>query len=163
MLKNISLPLAAILLIASALLAGNAAPYDPWVGTWTLDIARSKFVESYAKPKSQTIVVEFAGETTLKFVSEVVEADGKKTRTEFTTAYDGQDTAVAGSALIDAVSVTQPRPHYRTYVLKKAGAVVSTNDVVLWGSGLLMTITSKEARGGQSIENVLYYRKKLAQ
>lgn len=149
------------LLTAGVLLAGNAAPYDPWVGTWTLDLQRSKFAAGFPKPASQTIVVEFSGEAAVKFSSDTVEADGKKTHIEFVTAYDGKPTTLKGSPLADTVAVTQPRPHYRTYIYSKGGNVVSSNDVVLWGNAQLMTINSKEVRGSETVENVQYYRKKL--
>ncbi|MSO21392.1 MAG: hypothetical protein EXQ56_13220 [Acidobacteria bacterium] len=163
MTKRIHFFLALHCLFALGLIAGTAAPYDPWVGTWLLDLERSKFAAGFPKPKSQAIQVELSGETGVKFSSDTVEADGSKSHIEFTAAPDSKEYPAKGSSLVDSVTLTRSRPHLRTFTYKKAGEIVGSNDVQLWGSALLMTITSKDVRGGQTFESVAYYRKKLAQ
>ena len=151
------------LLWAGMASAGDAPPYDPWVGTWSLDVPRSKFAEGFAVPKSQTIVIDFASATAVKFVSDETAAGGISRHIEFVAGYEGKVSELKGSPFANTVVLTQPRPHNRTFVYKKGEDVVATHEVVLWGNGLLMTITSREVRGGETIENVAYYRKRLSQ
>ena len=60
----------------------SAQGNDPRVGTWKLNVAKSKYDPGPA-PQSQTLKVEAVGKGE-KITSEAIAADGKKTITTYT-------------------------------------------------------------------------------
>src|SRR5262245_3071422 len=69
---------------------------DNNVGTWKLNLAKSKYVSSEA-PKSQTLKIEAWGDDGLKYSADGVGADGKPIHTEFQAKYDGKDYPYKGA------------------------------------------------------------------
>src|SRR5205807_3200198 len=67
----------------------SAQASDPRVGTWKLNVAKSKYNPGPA-PQSQTLKVEVSGKGE-KITSEVVSADGKRTTSTYTANFDGKD------------------------------------------------------------------------
>ena len=77
--------LALATLIVGVILWGNPASVqgaDPLIGTWKLDVAKSKFSPG-PPPKSITVRFEAAGEG-VKVTADVVSADDKASHTEYT-------------------------------------------------------------------------------
>lgn len=75
-----------------ALPAAAQADAPKIVGTWKLNLAKSKF-GSGPPFRSRTLVWEWDG-VTLKHTAETVEADGKRTVARFNGKFDGKDYAV---------------------------------------------------------------------
>ena len=65
---------------------------DPAVGTWKLNLGKSKYSPGPA-PKSQTITITAAGNG-IRVSAKGVDGDGKATSTEYTASYDGRDVPV---------------------------------------------------------------------
>src|SRR5207302_7759405 len=82
----------------------SAQATDPRVGTWKLNVAKSKFDPGPA-PQSQTLKIEPSGKGE-KVTSEVVSADGKRTTSTYTANFDGKDYPLSGS-LIGAEKVAR--------------------------------------------------------
>src|SRR6516225_7227939 len=91
-------PLVMSIVVLSAVAAGPLiAQTNPFLGTWKLNAAKSKF-EPGPAPKSltRTIVADGGG---AKYPIEGVTADGKPISYSFSTKYDNKDTPVSGSAM----------------------------------------------------------------
>src|SRR5260370_27461379 len=89
-----------------ALAAAASAQTDPQVGTWKLNLAKSKYNGGTA-PKSSTVVVETAdGGKTHKLTANVVLADGTPRTITYTAGCDGKDAAVPGAPAFNALSMT---------------------------------------------------------
>src|SRR5438552_2745327 len=73
----------------------SAQASDPRVGTWKLNVAKSKYSPGPA-PQSQTLKVEASGKGE-KVTSEVVGADGKRNTSTYTANFDGKDYPLSGS------------------------------------------------------------------
>lgn len=71
-MRRLSLSLALFGVLAFAFSAGAQAP-DPFVGTWKMDVAKSKLPEP--APKSVTVMIERAGEARKVAVDAVDAAD----------------------------------------------------------------------------------------
>ena len=85
-----------------AVVAAASAP-DPAIGTWTLNVTKSKF-DPGPVPKSQTRTYsETADGITLSM--EGVAADGSPTSLHATYKTDGKDYPITGSANYDTLSV----------------------------------------------------------
>jgi hypothetical protein len=80
----------------------SAQASNPRLGTWKLNLAKSKYDPGPA-PQSNTMKIEAAGEGE-KSTTEGVNAAGTATKTEYTAQYDGKDYAMTGSQNADTVS-----------------------------------------------------------
>ena len=65
----------------------SAQASDPRIGTWKLNVAKSKYSPG-PPPQSQTLKVEPSGQGE-KVTSEVVAADGTRTTTQYTSGVSG--------------------------------------------------------------------------
>src|ERR1700749_1210982 len=82
-----------------------SAADDPVIGTWTLNLDKSKFHDGTA-PKSMTRVYSAgAAGTDMKVTG--VNADGSAISQSVTLTYDGKDCAVTGGTLYDTLSLTK--------------------------------------------------------
>jgi hypothetical protein len=121
---------------------------NPFVGTWKLDTAKSKFPAGKA-PKATTRTVEADG-TGAKYHSEGEAADGSKLDYTFSTQYDGQDAKVDGTGTpfgADTVAIKRLTAHKVTAVLKKDGKVIGHSTATVSADGKTTTVTFKPTDG----------------
>jgi hypothetical protein len=141
-------------IVAAALLAAQ----DPRVGTWNLNVEKSKYSPGPA-PKSQVLTIEAAGDAE-KVTSEMVTAAGK-TSTTYTAPYDGKPHPIKGSETADSVTLKRIDSHTTERVDSKAGKPVTTYHRVVSKDGKTMTVTIKGTDvKGQATNNVVVFEKK---
>jgi hypothetical protein len=126
--------------VASALVASVSAQAGPEIGTWKLNVAKSKFSPGPA-PRSQTTTFEAAGQG-VKVSTETVAADGSKNVQSYTTNYDGKDVPLTGSTLADTVSAKRINATTIERTDKKGGKVVQTITRVISADGKTLTATT---------------------
>jgi hypothetical protein len=138
---------------ASGLILAQSS--NPLVGTWKLNVAKSK-----APFKSGTTVVEAVGDG-IKFVVDLEGTDGTKHHWEFTANYDGKDVPVTGSNPYgDTVAVTRVNPRTTRSVAKNGGKVTTTHTIVVSADGKTRTATAKGIdKAGKPVDSVSYYEK----
>jgi hypothetical protein len=141
---------------ASVTLADTAA--DPAVGTWTLNLEKSKFSGTTA-PKSQTRSYEQTAEG-LHLTYTGVAADGSAVSGESTYKYDGKDYPITGSPDFDTLAVTRVSSHEVKGKQKKAGELVGTTTRTISKDGKTMTLASrlKNAKG-DTVESTMVFDK----
>jgi hypothetical protein len=150
--------LSVAVVIASALAFTVSAQAGSEIGTWKLNVAKSKYSPGPA-PKSQTVTFAAAGQG-IKVTTEGVAADGSKTAQSYTANYDGKDVVLTGSATSDHVSLKRINATTVERTDKKAGKVVQTITRVVSADGKTMTITTKGTNAqGQAVHNVGVYDK----
>jgi len=135
------------------------AQADSQVGTWTLNIAKSKYSPGPA-PKSGTTKIEAAGAGTKVTVDQVA-ADGGKVHWEFTANYDGKDSPVTGNNP-NADTVARKRIDANTVetVSKKGGKVTTTQTSTVSADGKTRTVTTKGTNAeGKPVHNVAVYER----
>jgi hypothetical protein len=143
-------------IVAAALLAAQA---DPRVGTWNLNVEKSKYSPGPA-PKSQVLTIEAAGDAE-KVTSESVSATGQKSSTTYTAPYDGKPHPLKGSEIADTVTLKRVDSHTTERVDSKAGKSVQTYSRVVSKDGKTMTVTVKGTDAkGQAVSNVVVFEKK---
>jgi hypothetical protein len=137
----------------------SAQASDPRVGTWKLNVAKSKYSPGPA-PQSQTLKIEASGKGE-KVTSEVVAADGKRSTTTYTANFDGKDYPLTGSALgADKLSLKRIDARTTERTDKKDGKVVLTLRRVVSQDGKTMTVTGKGTNPeGKPINNVVVFEK----
>jgi hypothetical protein len=144
-------------LVAMWSLAGSAQA-DPSLGTWTLNLAKSKYSPG-PPPQSLTITHEAAGDG-VKVTAKGVDAEGKPISSEFTLKYDGKDYPVSGIPAWDAMSVKRVDAYTVDFTRKKAGKVVQTGTDVVAKDGKTRTITTTGTNAkGEKINNVAVFEK----
>src|SRR5215471_6359731 len=146
------------LVLGSILMLAQTAAKPAFVGTWKLNVAKSKYTPG-PTPKSQTAVID-AVDGGMKVVSDRVEADGKTVHFEWTAKFDGKDYAVKGDPSRDMVSVKKVDDYNLEITNKKAGKVTTTIKAVYAKDGKtrVETVTGKNAQG-ETINNVTAWDK----
>jgi hypothetical protein len=146
------------LLVAFLLLLSPAVSYaqrDPAVGTWKLNLAKSKFAPGTA-PTNNTVLVEAAGQG-IKVTSTTVRSNGMKVIVHYTAYLDGKDYPVTGSPDYDVVSLKLSGVTVEG-TRKKDGKVVQTYQRVVSEDRTTMTVatTGKDATG-QTLNSVAVF------
>jgi hypothetical protein len=113
---------ASLALFVSPLLAQN----DPWVGTWKLNVAKSRYTGMPA-PKSETRTVVAQGNG-YQVTYEGIAADGSRISYSLTSNLDGKDSPISGTAPLGADTIATKRvdAYTITSVIKKAGKEIRT-------------------------------------
>jgi hypothetical protein len=146
----------AVLATAGVVLAAAAA--DPVVGTWTLNVEKSKFSPGPA-PKSQTRTysVDSAG---VSLEVKGVGADGTATSQESTFKYDGKAYAMKGAADYDAISLKRVNASTVKSIMIKAGKPVGSTTRTVSAHGKVLTLSTKATdANGKTYDNVAVYDK----
>ena len=148
----------AMLLLAVFGLIGTLWAADPFVGTWKLNVAKSK-INPGPPPKSE-IATFAAQENGLKLAVDIVEADGKAVKVSYTAKFDGKDYSVSGVTGADTISIKRVDANTFSELFKQAGKEVGSATLVVSKDGKTLTRTSKEKNAkGQEVTNTAVYDK----
>jgi len=138
---------------------------DMLSGTWKLNLAKSTFSPANLAPKSGTTtwVVAPGGVNT---VTNGIDSKGRKTHSEYTAKFDGQDISwkgtIDGSLSPDQDAVAWKKVDDYTFELtnKLKGQVLTTQRTVISkdGKSRTNTITGKNAQG-VTVNNTQFYEK----
>jgi hypothetical protein len=131
---------------------------DPVVGTWTLNVAKSKF-EPGPPLKSSTVTFSPAGEG-VRVVAEFVGPDGP-VKTDYTGSYDGKDYPIKGASGVDTVTLKRIDATSTERIDKMGGKVVGTWTRKVAPDGQSMTVTYKGTDAkGQKVNNLMVFERK---
>ena len=127
--------------------AGAAESPDPVVGTWTLNLAKSKFPPG-ATPQSQTRTYTQSADGTSLTVAGVA-ADGTALSQKSTFKYDGKDYSFSGSPGWDTIALKKVNNSTVNSTLKLGGKPVGTSvrSISDHGKTLTLTTNAKDAKG----------------
>jgi hypothetical protein len=144
--------------MACGILIAQAAGSDAVVGTWQLNVAKSKFIAGPAI-KSQTRTYSQSGNSiTLEMKS--VGADGTESDTHTTYEMNGKDFPITGNADFDALSGHKSSSRTATFNLKRGGKHVgSTTRTVSTDGKTMTTKTNLTNAKGERTQNVLVFDK----
>lgn len=150
-----------VLSLAAALICTSVVMYaaDMQVGTWKLDLAKSKYSPANLAPKSSMTKIEATADG-IKATVDNVDADGKTIHYTFTAKYDGKDYPVTGDPNRDTVSYKKVDDYTFDSTSKKGGKVTTTAHIVYSKDGKMrtLTITGTNAQG-QKVSNMQVYSK----
>jgi hypothetical protein len=125
------------------------------VGTWKLNLAKSKYNQGPA-PKSSAITIQAASAGT-KVTVDSVSVDGTVRHWEFTAKDDGKDNPVVGNnPNSDMAARTRINASTTKTVYKKGGKITGTNTSVVSSDGKTLTITNAL---GQTVNTVSVWEK----
>ena len=112
---------------------------DPFLGTWALNLAKSKF-DTGAKPKKLICRWEKA-EGGVKVTTEGVDAQGKSFASNYTAIYDGKEYPPSGPWNWDTVANRQIDSRNREDTFRKGGKVIGVIKRMVSADGKVMTET----------------------
>jgi hypothetical protein len=144
-------------LAASVVIVGQTD--NPQLGTWIMNIGRSKF-SSGTGFKSATSRIE-AVPGGVKHTIDSVYADGTSRRYDYTTQYDGKDAPVHGnSPWGDTVAISHVDANTTRTVYKSHGNITVIQMSVVSSDRHTRTVTTKgTSPAGQAVDNVSVYER----
>ena len=132
---------------------------DNNVGTWKLNLAKSKYRPGPA-PKSQTLKIEAWGDDGLKYVADGVGADGKPTHAEFQAKYDGKDYPFKGNPDADMLSYKRIDANTLEATTTLKGKNTTAIKVVVSADGKTRTVTQTGTNAqGQALHITSVYER----
>jgi hypothetical protein len=147
-----------VLSLGAVAMASAITAADPTDGTWTLNVAKSKFspgpapqshTRSYATT-SQGVALTFSG----------VSADGTKTSGQSNYKYDGKDYPITGSPDYDTLAVTRIDAYTAKSAQKKNGKQIGTTMRTVSKDGKVLTLANRGTSAtGTPYNNVLVFDK----
>lgn len=147
-----------VLAIAGAAVSLAADAPDPVLGTWTLNLAKSKFNPGPA-PKSQTRTYT-ASDGGISMSLKGVAADGSPVSGQATFKYDGKAYPTTGSPDFDAISLKRVNDSTVKSTLMKAGKQIGLTTRTISADGKVLTLSSKGTNAnGKPFDNVAVYDK----
>jgi hypothetical protein len=155
-----------VLGLAALLAVAQAQTANPLLGTWTVNIAKSKYSPADLTPKSGTTTFASA-QGGVRVTNDGVDSQGRKTHQEYTTNFDGKDVpcncTIDGkpSPNQDAVAWKKIDDYTYELVAKLKGQALTTTRIVVARDGKTRTgtATGKNAQG-QTINNTVLQEKK---
>jgi hypothetical protein len=142
---------------------GLAQGADPWVGTWRLNLEKSKF-DPGPPPQRNTLTIEVVAGGAQKHTFDGANAKGEPTHSERVTKFDGSDVPVQATQPPSKAAITNAfrRLDSRSFevVSKSEGKVTTTTRVVISADGKTMTQTATGTNAqGQKVNSVTVYEK----
>jgi hypothetical protein len=149
----------AVLIVGFAGLELLAQGTDPLVGTWELNVAKSKF--NPGPPlKSSTRTFE-AVANGIKYTGQSVRADDTTGASHYTAYFDGKDYPITGDSNADTVSLKRIDRFTTEGIFKKAGKITYRVKRVVSQDGKIWTHTSEGTNSqGKPFSDVLVFDKK---
>jgi hypothetical protein len=133
---------------------------DPFLGTWKMDPAKSKFDPGPA-PKSETRTFEATSDVITKSTVQTSTASGATVARSATYKFDGKSYPVQGSANYDSIAVTRVSALQAKTTLMRGGKTIGelTGVVSKDGKVLTMTYTFTTPSGAKEHDVIVYDRR----
>jgi hypothetical protein len=143
MKRRTTLMLTGMVLLALAVAAFpqvSFAQSNPFVGTWQLNLAKSKYSPG-PPPKSQTANIQAEGQGERATITGVG-AEGNPINITLTSVFDGMPHPVVGDPKQDAYASTRVDAYTHIYSDFKAGKLVGTTTIVVSPDAKTLTSTA---------------------
>ena len=144
-----------IVLLATSLIAGAAVAADPVVGSWTLDVAKSKFSPGPAPKSATRTYAESADGVSLD--GKTVGADGKESPLHTVYKADGKSHPATGHPDADSVMAKSVDARTWDFTLTKDGKTVGTVHRVVSADGKRLMVHNKGMHNGAAYDDTLVF------
>ena len=148
--------LAGFLFSVMFLAASSALAAEHWLGTWKLNVAKSK-ASPGPGPKSLTLKFESTPEG-IRLSSDGVTGDGKTMKGSYTSKFDGKDVPWTGNPDADMAAPMKIDDNNYTNTWKKGGKATIMSKAVVSADGKTLTVTQtgKNAKGDDVNSTAVY-------
>jgi hypothetical protein len=141
-----------------AVSAGVRAADDPMLGSWKLNVAKSKFTPGPGI-QAETNQVESNGNG-IKLTAQITKADGTKVTESYAGTFDGKEFSVGGDANVDTAYLKRIDAHTMERINKKASKPTTTMKYVVSKDGKTKTVTiTGTTAKGEPVNTVLVFEK----
>jgi hypothetical protein len=140
-----------------AIYQSQAPAEDLVLGTWILNVAKSKFRPG-PPPRSQTRIYE-SHRDGLKTRITTVYADGRSSSIEYVANYDGVEYPVTGAPDSDTIALKKIDANTAESIMWHAGKEMAIARRVISQDGKTMTITYRGMWDGDQANNVAVYER----
>ncbi len=139
-MRKHSLMVMMVLVVIVSLAAIATSADDPFVGTWKLNLSKTKFPSGLPALKSEIVKTELY-DNGLRSTFDIVDAQGKASHITADYKCDGKDYKLTGDPSVDTMSCKKPDPNTMDYITKKAGKEVEKGHLVVSKDGKTITNT----------------------
>ena len=148
----------AVMALAIVTIAAFGA--DNTIGTWKLNVAKSKSTTTPMPVKSLTVTRE-ASDSGVKVTTTGEQADGTAINASYTAKYDGKDVQITGNSPYDTIAIKQVNANTLTDTRKKTGGQYhGTGRLVVSNGGKTLTSTVKGTNAeGKAFTNIFVFDK----
>jgi hypothetical protein len=135
------------------------AQSSPLIGTWKLNLEKSKYTPGSA-PKSQTLNFRQDGQN-ITNTSQAIDAQGNAITIVFMHIYDGQPHPSTGSPIFDATAYTRLDANTIIFSRSKAGKLVQIGNGVVSQDTKTYTVTTVGIVGANGLQgtNIVVFEK----
>ena len=146
-----------VLVVVAAVAVLSAQGENLQVGTWKMNIAKSKFSTGTGFKSATSRIEPVPGG--VRHSVDSVYADGTTRKYGYTTTYDGKDVPVTGNSPYgDTTALTRKDERTTRTVYKSKGTVTVIQVSVVSADGKTRTVTSKGTNpAGQTVDNLSVY------
>jgi hypothetical protein len=147
-------------LIALAITTIGALGADNTIGTWKLNIVKSRY-DPVPMPVKSLTVTRVALDGGVKVTTTAERADGTAINFSYSAKYDGKDVQVLGNAAYDTIAITQWNADTLTDERKRVkGPYHATGHTAISNGGKTMTtVTAGTNTTGKSFTETFVYEK----
>lgn len=132
---------------------------EPWYGTWKLNPAKSHYVDGFQGSRS-TMTDVLLWEGGIKYVTDSVNAEGRKGHTEWSARFDNKDYPVTGVAPVDSYAIQRIDDRTYTVIAKKDGLRTTLSTTTISADGKTRTVRQTGTQvGGRDADNTLVYER----
>ena len=162
-MKSKAILLLAMFGVSAGLWGQQGGQQDPQMGTWKLNVAKSKFSPGLP-PQSQTVTTEPYGTDGVKLSLDALNARGEKFTIGYSAKYDGKEypRIETGAGAVSGQTVTLKRidPHAIERIAYLAGKKLTTERWVISPDGKTRTVTQTGANPqGVQVNIVMVYER----
>jgi hypothetical protein len=150
------------LLLATLVSPGDVLgqAYEPWLGTWVLNLSKSTYEPGPVPYRRGSFTVE-PWEDGVRIVYDLVRQRGGITHLEWSGRFDGNDYPVQGLEQVITYAYRRVNGHTYDAVMKADGTSVATSRVVLSTDGQSMTsVTVGTSPDGQRMTTTTVYERR---
>lgn len=143
---------------AIVLSSSVALAHDNWVGTWKMNLAKSRYSPG-PPPKSLTVKWEKTADG-MRLTSDGMSAEGEATHGTYLSKFDGRGVPWEGNPDADTASAKKIDDNHFTNVWKMGGKATITSKAVVSNHGKTLTTvqTGRDAKG-RAVKNTVVYDK----
>jgi len=152
--------LASFLALVGLPLTSAAQTPSSWLGSWSLNIARSTYDPGPPPYKRATYTIEPWGADGMKVIYDMVHPRGGTTHLEWQGRIDGKDYPLQGIDAFVTYAYNQVSPGVYETIVKMGGRVAAKSTVTVSADGKTMTTTTKGVdSSGRAVTTLTVYER----
>ena len=145
--------------VAFPLVSAAQAPQSV-IGTWKQNMAKSKYIQGPAAPKSSDTRIEAVPGGGAKFTVDGVDAAGKATHNEIVTMFDGKEADYKGAAAPTTRAYSRIDDRTVQYVTRVNGRVTTTTRMTISADGKTRTnVQTGTGADGKPVNSTAVYER----